>query len=101
MSVVQAIQKKRNQLRIQVHVQTRASRAEWGKLFNDEWLQLRVTALPVDGAANKACIKFIAAEFKTAKSNVELIKGEKSRYKIFLVNNFNPAALEEFLGCFS
>ena len=87
-------------MRIQVQVQPRSSKSKWGKVVGQEWIQLKVTAPPVDGAANKACVKMIAAEFKTAKTKVSLIKGEKSRYKIFQVNDFSPAALEKFLEQF-
>ena len=97
---MKAIQVTKNQLKIQIQVQTRSSKVQWGNLIRDEWIQLKVTAPPVDGAANKACVKFIASEFKAAKSNVSILKGEKSRYKIFQVLDFGEPALEEFLKRF-
>ena len=97
---MKAIQVKDNQLRIQIQVQTRSSKLQWGNVVRDEWIQLRVTAPPVDGAANKACVKFIAAQFEAAKSNVRLLQGEKNRYKVFLVVDYSGAALEAFLKRF-
>ncbi len=88
------------QLRLQVQVQSRSSKNSWGRLFQDgskEWIQLKITSPPVDGAANKACIKVIAKEFKTAKSNVKIVQGEKSRYKVFQVRDYSREKLQEFL----
>jgi len=44
-------------------------------------LLVRVTALPVDGAANKALLKFLAKSCGIAKSNIRFISGETSRIK--------------------
>ena len=94
------IQIENNQFILQVHVQTRSSRTRWGRLVNSAWLQLKVTSPPIEGAANQACIKFMAKEFKTAKSLVSIIKGEKSRYKIFLVKEYDAEKLKSFLSQF-
>ena len=48
-------------------------------------LKLKLTAPPVDGAANKMCQKFLAKLFKTAKSSVEIASGESSRTKQILI----------------
>ena len=44
-------------------------------------VKVAVTAPPVDGKANAYVCKFLAGEFKTAKSNVSIIKGETSKHK--------------------
>ncbi|MDQ8189174.1 DUF167 domain-containing protein [Roseibacillus persicicus] len=44
-------------------------------------LRIQLAAPPVDGKANKALIAFLAKEWKTAKSNIQLHKGESSRFK--------------------
>ncbi len=98
--VATAIQVKEDELRLQVHVQPRSSKNSWGRLSNDgnkEWIQLKITSPPVDGAANKACIKVISKEFKTAKSNVRIVQGEKSRYKVFQIRGYSEEKLQEFL----
>lgn len=72
-------------IKLRVHVQPRSSRPGWGKTVDsqdNQWLQLKVSAPPVEGAANEAVVKFIARELRVAKSRVKLIKGEKSRYKV-------------------
>jgi uncharacterized protein (TIGR00251 family) len=45
-------------------------------------LQIRLAAPPVDGAANKALIAFIADELKLRKADVTLRSGETARLKI-------------------
>ncbi|OGB74147.1 hypothetical protein A2V68_02350 [candidate division Kazan bacterium RBG_13_50_9] len=43
---------------------------------------VRVTAVPVEGKANKAAIKLLAEHFNVSQSQIRIIQGEKSRYKI-------------------
>jgi uncharacterized protein (TIGR00251 family) len=45
-------------------------------------LQLRLAAPPVDGAANKALIAFLAAALDLRKSDITIRSGETSRLKI-------------------
>lgn len=42
-----------------------------------------VNQIPEDGKANAAVIQIMAEYFKVSKSDIILISGEKSRYKIF------------------
>ncbi len=46
-----------------------------------------VKALPEKGRANKALIKILSNYFKTAKSNIQILKGYKSRKKIVQIKN--------------
>ena len=48
-------------------------------------LKIAVQAPPVEGRANSALIEFLADKFEVAKSYVELVSGELSRSKVFLV----------------
>ena len=45
-----------------------------------------ITALPVDGKANKKLVEFLAEHFAVKKSGVLIKTGEKSRYKISQIN---------------
>lgn len=65
---------------IRLHLQPRASKTEICGLQGDE-LKVRVTSPPVDDAANRLCTEFFAKLFKTAKSNVTIVAGQKSRHK--------------------
>lgn len=40
-----------------------------------------ITALPVKGRANKALIKFLSEHFRVKKSDIRIIRGEKSNRK--------------------
>jgi uncharacterized protein (TIGR00251 family) len=44
-------------------------------------IKVYLTAPPVDGKANQALIKFLAAHYGVRKSCIGIIKGEKSRNK--------------------
>lgn len=79
-----------------VHVQPRASRNEFCGIRGNE-LRLRLTAPPVDDAANKLCIEFVAGELKVAKSRVEIISGAKSRHKTIKVTGISGDALLSLL----
>jgi len=45
-------------------------------------LRIKVTAPPVDAAANEALIKLLAEKLDCARGLVELVRGHKSRHKI-------------------
>ncbi|MDE2009673.1 MAG: YggU family protein [Candidatus Omnitrophica bacterium] len=47
----------------------------------DGMTKVYLTAPPVDGKANQALIKFLAAHYGVNKSAVTIVKGEKSRHK--------------------
>lgn len=51
----------------------------------DEWLKISVVSVPEKGKANQELIKFLAKEFKVAKSQIEIIGGELDRYKKILL----------------
>ena len=80
-----------------VHVQPRASRNEICGIQGNE-LKLRLTAPPVDDAANRLCIEFLAGELKVAKSRVTILSGAKSRHKTIKVSGINGEALLSLLG---
>jgi len=45
-------------------------------------IRVKISAPPVEGKANEALIKFLAKEFKTSPSSVEILRGHHSRDKI-------------------
>ena len=67
-------------LLLNIKVQPRASKDELAEVLGDS-LKVRITAPPVDGAANKHLIAFLAKIFKVSKSQVTLISGETGRDK--------------------
>ena len=48
-------------------------------------LKIAVQAPPIEGRANKALIAFLAETFGVSKKSVELVNGELSRSKVFLL----------------
>src|SRR5205823_1022363 len=69
---------------IPVRVIPRASRDELVG-WREGTLVLRLAAPPVEGAANRACQKFLARILAVSPSSVSLEAGEKSRDKRFRV----------------
>lgn len=59
----------------------------------DGVLQARVSAPPVDGRANRALCKLIAKRASVAPSRVSVVRGEKSRDKLVLVEGVGEAEL--------
>lgn len=47
----------------------------------DEALKIKVSSPPVEGKANAQIIKFFSDYLKVSKSKLEIISGEKSKYK--------------------
>lgn len=65
---------------LKLYLQPKASRDQFVGLHGDE-LKLAITAPPVDGKANKFLIAFLSKQFKVAKSQINIEKGELSRHK--------------------
>jgi uncharacterized protein (TIGR00251 family) len=61
-------------------------------------LRIRVTAPPVDAAANEALIRLLAGRLGCARSGVELVRGHKSRHKLVKLHGFKPAEVLERIG---
>jgi uncharacterized protein (TIGR00251 family) len=56
-------------------------------------LQLRLVAPPVEGAANKALIAYLADALDLRKSAIRIASGEKSRVKLLELDGDGPALL--------
>jgi uncharacterized protein len=68
-----------------VRIQPRASKNGIVRM-EDGSLKIRLTAPPVDGAANEALVKFLAGIFSIAQSQVEIVSGHTSRAKRVRIN---------------
>lgn len=80
-------------IRLTIHVQPRAKSPGVGGLHGDA-LKLRVSAAPVDGAANEAVVKAIATAFGVAPRDVRVVAGASSRRKIVEVDGASVAAAQ-------
>lgn len=65
---------------LRLYIQPKASRDKWIGLHGSE-IKLAITAPPVDGKANAHLCKFLAKQFKVAKSQITIEKGELGRHK--------------------
>lgn len=80
-----------------VKVQPRASRNEIGEPLGEE-LRIKVTAPPVDSAANEAVIKLLAKTLGVGRNSIELVRGQTSRHKTFKIHGKPLNELAELLG---
>lgn len=82
---------------IRIHVQPRASRNELAGIHEGS-VKVRLTAPPVEGEANKECIKFFAKLLDLPKSAVHIVQGQKSRRKTLHVKNLSLKEVERILS---
>ena len=82
-----------NGIILDIKTQPGASRDECVGLQGDA-LKIRVTAPPVDSAANKAVVKFLSKMIRIPKSQITIIKGKTSRQKQILLSGLNASDLD-------
>lgn len=80
-----------------VRVVARASKTEIVGVVEGS-LKVRVSAPPVDGAANKEVINLLANAFGVARSDVSIVNGETSRIKRVRVVGARPEWLLQLAG---
>jgi uncharacterized protein len=80
-------------LTFDIQVIPHASRAEIAGV-QDGVFRIKVTALPVEGAANEACIKLLAKELGLKKRQMEIFSGAKSRKKTVMIKDISKKELE-------
>jgi len=78
-----------------VFIQPRSSKNMISGLYGDA-LKIKLTAPPVNGAANKMCIQYLAKCLMSPKSSIEIISGHTSRTKQILFRyKGNKATVKE------
>jgi uncharacterized protein (TIGR00251 family) len=75
-----------------VKLQPRASSSEIGEGVGGE-LKIKVTAPPVDSAANEALLKLLATALDCPRSALQLLRGRTSRHKQVLVQGMTSDAV--------
>jgi uncharacterized protein len=60
-------------------------------------LKIAVKAPPIEGRANSALLEFLAERFGIPKNSVELMTGELSRSKVFLLRGVTLQQVQELL----
>ena len=66
---------------------------EWDGDENGGGLRVRLTAPPVDGAANEALVALLAERLEVPKREVVIVRGATSRLKVVEVVGLNPGDL--------
>ena len=61
-------------------------------------LKVALTAPPVDGKANQACIEFFAKLLKVPRSSVTIASGQASRNKVIWVAGVSPEEVRKRIG---
>ena len=61
-------------------------------------LKVRISAPPIDGAANAQLVKLLSKTFNVSKSAVEILSGETSKTKKVEIKNARGAKLAEILN---
>ena len=77
---------------LSVKVQPRASANEIGAPLGNE-LRVRVTAPPVDSAANEALLRLLADALDCSRGQLELARGRTSRHKVIRVRGLDLATV--------
>jgi len=75
---------------LSLKVQPRASENEISGAVGNE-LKIRITAPPVDSAANEALLRFLSEKLDCPASAVQLIRGATSRHKIVAIHGLASA----------
>ncbi len=61
-------------------------------------LCIKITAPPVEGAANAAIVKFLSDSLEIRRSQIELVSGEKSREKTVRVTGLSETQVRARLA---
>jgi len=78
---------------LSVKLQPRASASEIGEPLGNE-LRIRVTAPPVDDAANEALVRLLVDRLDCPRGKVELVRGHTSRHKLVKLHGLSlPEAM--------
>ena len=77
-----------------VRVVPRASHSEVGGEHNGA-LRVRISAPPVDGAANRELARVLAKSFRVPQNAVEIVTGANSKNKIVRLQGADAARLEQ------
>lgn len=63
-------------------------------------IKVKITALPIDGKANKALVEFFAKNFKIPKTSIEILKGETSKEKTILFRTMDEDKVNNLYNVF-
>ncbi|MBE1276139.1 DUF167 family protein YggU [Enterovibrio baiacu] len=84
---------------LRLYIQPKASRDQWMGQHGEE-IKLAITAPPVDGKANAHLTKFLSKQFKVAKGQIDIEKGELGRHKQVRIHDpvIYPDAISDLIS---
>lgn len=68
--------------KLNIRVLPRSSKNEVVGQMADGTLKVKLTAPPVDGAANEALIELLAEYFDTSKQKIKIVRGMTNKNKV-------------------
>ena len=80
-----AVRQEGDELWLDLFIQPKACRDQIQGVHGDE-LKVAITAPPVDGQANSHLIKYLAKQFKVAKGQIQIVRGELGRHKTVTIH---------------
>ena len=93
----QLVRPVKNGVELPVTVLPRSSRNIVAGL-QDNRLKLKISKPPVDGQANAACCRLLAATFNLPVSRVTVVRGHSSRRKTIRLEGLTPEHAREILN---
>lgn len=85
----------KNGIQFSATIQPRSSKNKICGLHGES-LKVRLTSPPVDGEANKMCIKYMAKALSVSPSRITIVSGQTGRNKIIHVEGMDiPEFLEK------
>jgi uncharacterized protein (TIGR00251 family) len=79
-------------IRVAVYIQPRASKTELAGR-HDGSIKIRIASPPVDNAANRVLIEFVAERLGIAKGKVRIVSGATSRRKVLEIEGATATAI--------
>ncbi|MFZ5648427.1 MAG: DUF167 domain-containing protein [Bacillota bacterium] len=91
------IREEKGGVTFRVRVQPRASKNQLAGVMEGA-LKVRLTAPPVDGEANEACLRFLAGLLGVPVKSVELVSGHTGRNKTVRVTGVTARDVERIIN---
>ena len=86
----------KNGIRLSAIIQPRSSNNKVTGIYNNA-LKIHLTSPPVDGAANKACIRFFSKMLGISPSEISIVQGFNSRNKTIEVIGLTEKQFREIV----
>lgn len=83
-------------IRFSAVIQPRSSQNEISGIHNNS-LKIRLTSPPVDGAANKTCVKFLAKWLGVSPSKIRIVAGLSNKNKTIEIDDIDEPAFRNKL----